>query len=137
MTLFLYQARALFLYSGLIFGLLFSIAWLDDFAKVAAQAQTLAGEPLGLLMKLAISGAWALPSTLDFSVIVFMLAALISLTLMGRRAELHILRGAGQSGGTLLMRAAFAAVLLSLGVSLIARPLGYDCLLYTSPSPRD
>ncbi len=126
MILFTYLGRLICLYAGLIGGVFFAIALLDSFAGLVGEEVTRGGAPFGWPLKLAFSAAWALPDTLDFSVIILMLATVISLTMLGRRAELHILRGAGRSSMAILALCAGAAVLMSLLIALLIRPLSFE-----------
>lgn len=128
MRLWLYFAQNLLRFTALIYGLFILIFWLSGFSSLIPLAVNPDGEPLGLLLKMSMALGRALPNVLELNLVILMLATVIALTLMGRRAELHIVRGAGQSGLKILLGCALVGALLTSLLILMVTPLtaGYE-----------
>ena len=126
MTLARYFANALLRYALIIFALFLMLTWLGELASLLPEETALDGSPLNLGMKLLLSLAWVLPETLDLMVFIFMLAAVIVLTILGRRAELHVLRGAGLSAFRILITLAGVTAVMMILLELGPRPLAHE-----------
>ena len=124
-----YLARSFGRLSLIISSPFFLITWLNHFSTLSAKKLN-ASTDLSLLSKLTISLGLALPEIFDFLVIILMLASVGVLILMGRRAELHIIRGAGQSAAQILRPLAILAALFTLFATFTLKPLSHEYRLW-------
>lgn len=126
MTLARYFASALLRYALIIFLLFVMLIWLGELAELFPRETALNGSSLNIWLKLSISLAWALPQALNLMVFIFMIAAVIVLTILGHRAELHVLRGAGLSPQSILLILAAVTATMMVAIELGPRPLAHE-----------
>lgn len=126
MILARYAGRILVRFAVLIALLLYLISFLDEISRLAPKQVNTLGDPLGTLDKLLIALSIASHNSLDFMPIIFMLSGIFTLVTLGRRAELHIMRGAGLSGGRILIPLGLIAALAMTSVMLVLRPLAFE-----------
>ena len=126
MTLARYFANKLLCHVLIIFALFVALIWLGELAQLLPMETDLDGRPLYIELKLLLSLAWVLPQALDLMVFIFMIAAVIVLTLLGRRAELHVLRGAGLSPTGILLILAGITNVMMIALELGPRTLAYE-----------
>ena len=126
MILNAYFIRHLLSISALVIGFLLLLAWMPRALDMLALSQNTLGEPLTIEQRLLIAFSQSVLSTLELSSIAFMIATLISLTLLGRRAELHIVRGAGHGPLSILSTYAVAAAFFTLIFTFILAPASLE-----------
>ena len=126
MTLLFYYGRTLIKYAFLICLPFLIMPWLNFFSALDVRSTNTLGEPLGFVDKLAISLGQASPLGLDFLIVAFMLAAIVVLFMMGRRAEIHIVRGAGQSNTQILFRFSLISALIIFISLFTLEPLAHE-----------
>ncbi len=131
MILLRYIGGKLIRNAALLALLLWLIQFSDRISSLAGDSTKAHIAALSSLEKVLIALGRSSPEVLDFIPIIFMLASVATLTTLGRHAELHVIRGAGQSAASILLKLAFATVLASLVVTLAARPLAYEALKWT------
>ncbi len=111
--------------------LLWLIAFLDRITGLAGDSTKAHIAALSSQEKILIALGRSSPDLLDFLPVIFMLASVATLTTLGRRAELHVIRGAGESATSILSKLAFVTVLATLAITLVVRPLAYEALQWT------
>ena len=130
MILFLYLGRILMRNFFLVALLLWLISWLEKLSLIAGMTTNSIGTALPWLDKSLIAAVRATNDSLDFLPIMFMIAAVWSLTLIGRRAELHIIRGVGLSATRILLNLAVVTAMVTVIFTLIIRPLAYEAKVW-------
>ena len=126
MTLYFYFARHLARAFLGVFGFLFVLAWLPNVLDALSLDLNAQGAILSLWDKIGISFSYSLAQTLDLVSIAMMIASLLSLTLLGRNAELHIVRGAGLRPLHLLAIYASCAAVLTALIHLLVTPIALE-----------
>ena len=130
MILAAYMGRVLIRFVALITLLIYLISFLDIISGLALRETNDAGIPLTGLRKLLITFGQASLQSLDFMPIIFMIAAILTLVTLGRRAELHIIRGTGVYSGRILATLAVLSAGFMILITLILRPLAYEASLW-------